>query len=120
MKKRFQILTILILLGVCTYNYGQEITITDSNHVQLDLKEFKYVVKTLAKKLHFAEVLVQKDLQIQSLQSTVTKLDSIVKLKQNTVNLYKEENKRLQPTFLDYIQDYGFFVGLIIGLLIHG
>ena len=116
--KKLAILIILILQGVCTFNYAQTIQIIDSNSVSIDLNELNFINTTLSKKIHYANLLRQKDYQIQMLDNTIAKLDSVLQYKDIQIDDIKKENEELQPTLLDQIKKYGFFIGLAIGVLL--
>lgn len=108
----------LILLLPFITIYAQGIKAIDSNNVSVSLNEFKYINSAIAEKLQLKDVIGLKDYQIQLLHNSISKYDSILTMKENQIDLYKKENEELQPTIWTNIKEYGFFIGVIVGVFI--
>jgi hypothetical protein len=103
---------------VCTSNFGQTIQIIDSNHVKLDLQELQYNVANLQDKLTLKEVIIDKDKQLDLLLEQLDLMDSINVQQRSNIRLLESENENLQPTIWSKLKEYGFFIGVVVGVLI--
>lgn len=108
----------LILLLPFITIYAQGIKAIDSNNVSVSLNEFKYINTAIAEKLQLEDLIVLKDYQISLLKNSLQKMDSVVSIKNNQLDLYKKENEELQPTIWAKLKEYGFFIGFTIGAIL--
>lgn len=65
------------------------------------------------------KTVIQKDLEIKQLEFRISKLDSIEITAKLKLDLLNKKVAELEPTFLDmFVKNYGFVLGLIVGVFI--
>lgn len=105
-----------ILLLMSSIIFGQ--VEAENNKIIVPKETFKQIRIELNNYESLKQTMLQKDLEIKQLEIKVVKLEAIELSNKDKIKLLSEKVNELKPTFWDSVKDYGFVIGLIVGVFI--